>query len=111
MEGSSSTMAMARAIRFSWGLLTLWRVAALSQRGPSEPASYSRSAQVLAGAVRNLPQIARVPPLSRPAAGAHAGPNDRRRYSCRGCRLWNTPALAPETHRPLTPEGVQRGGP
>jgi len=26
------------------------------------------------------------------------------RYSCRGCRQWNTPALAPETH-PATDTG------
>jgi len=76
-----------------------------------EPASYGPGAQALPGAVRNLPQIARGPPLTCPAAGADARPNGCCRYSCRGCRLWNTPALAPQTRRPLTPEGVQRGGP
>src|SRR6185437_2412835 len=106
MEGSSSTMAMARAIRFS-----LVHLAPRKEVPSGEPASYGPGAQALPGAVRNLPQIARGPPLTCPAAGADARPNGCCRYSCRGCRLWNTPALAPQTRRPLTPEGVQRGGP
>src|SRR5690242_14204954 len=72
MDGSSSTMAMARAMRFSLLLRPRHR-----RRRSASVRQAAVTRNPFARPARVLPQIARFPPLTRPTGGGAPAPNVR----------------------------------